>query len=590
MPKPLYGVVESTEVLEAAAHPAGPLRGIAARRAFKSIEKVQAAARRYLVLQKYPQLAQLHEEQPRDLSYASSLLLHTPTQIGAATSDLTASPVSNTLPTTPQALQPPPDHSVPTTYRIPSPRPHHLIPTPHYNRPEHAIVDLAAQIRATQKVNTQLLVQINVLETRLADWKVKALAAEALVKDREGVIGTDSVSLSLFEREKEAVRELREKLECSIAHEAASKGNLMQVRGKVQSRARILEANRARESKSSTSPQDAERALRATISRAQVFLEITTRTSRPQPRPTGTSLPQNHSNEHAATVQSTLIKLNRTRRSPYAPTKPPLPKLLTLHNLASSLPRPPRTRTPGLQARLSVPVTDTTFVQDRAAVNKRLAAFYAPRPSPLSEVRNSGPLAPNHSLSVKYPTIPPTPHSAPPPPPPQSQLRGEPNGEHRLPSWVDEMLDHIAHPLHHHRLASADLNRAILAKRTASTSSIDNLHLSLQVPSSSPTREDWDLISDNETLGGSKVNLLALGEAAPSDSIHPTSSMSKLRKRTPHILPHQQEGSQSSSIQSSSGSGSGWFKNVASKIGHPGAISPKPERVRGKKGSTVSRI
>jgi len=118
----------------------------------------------------------------------------------------------------------------------------------------------------------------------------------------------------------------------------------------------------------------------------------------------------------------------------------------------------------------------------------------------------------------------------------QYRVKSTTGSDDKLPPWFDEMLDHIAHPLHHHRLASTDLNKSIVAKRSSSISSIENLHLSLQVPAPSPTRGEWELVGDNETLGGSKVNLLSMAEASPPKRIHPTVSLGRLRK--PTMPPH----------------------------------------------------
>ena len=557
----------------------------AARRAFKSVEKVQAASRRFLVSRRYPQLATLHIRLIHNSSDVPTLTLETQDlDVTSGTNDdefdSVPSPIAKSLPSIPNSFVPP-------TCQTPAVQPISPLSIPHSDRPELAIIDLTPQIRSTEKVNAQLVIHIHTLETRIADWQARASNVEALVKERECIIG-DSVPLPLYEREQEAVLQLREKFESSIAHEAASKGHLMQVRGRVQSRAKFLEANRARESKCSTSPQDAERALREAIVRVKVFLQVKSS----QPRPRGGEL-LSHDEGNEASVRPTFIKLNRSCRSPFAPTKPPLPKLLTRDDLASSLPQPPpdenvRPTGRGLSVppstatsssvwkntgnrRLSVPVADNSFVHDRASVNKRLAAFYASRssPSPPSEMRHPK-LLPN---SLKTTDSSPAPSSS-----QQSRIRSTVEGEDKLPSWVEEMLDHIAHPLHHHRLASTDLSKSILSKRSSSISSVDNLHLSLQVPSPSPTRSEWELVGDNETLGGSKVNLLSMVEASPAKTIRPAVSLGRPPKSP--ALPQPQE-----SKPSSAHSSTGWLKNVANKIGHPSS-----ERARGKKGSTMSRI
>ena len=556
---------------------------------------------------RYPELAALCTEPIHDSPDVTTVALETQDQDGISelngdASDSVPSPISKSVPSMPFPLEPHPYTSSPSIRQMPSMQAPSPMPVSRFDRPELAIIDLTSQIRSTQNVNAQLVLHISMLETRITDWQSRASNVEALVKERECIIGVDSVPLPLYESEQKAALQLREKLESGIAHEAASKGNLMQIRGKLQSRARVLEANHARDSKSSTSPQDAERALCDAIARAKVYLQATSlkstsvSSSLSQPRARGGPL-LSHDQSNEVSVRPTLIKLNRSRRSPFAPIKPPLPKLLTRSNLASLLHQPPpdenpRSAGPGLSVppssatrssvwkspgnrRLSVPVADNSFVQDRPSVNRRLAAFYAPRPSPLSEMKRSEP-PPSHSSRIHGPQTPVLPSS------PQSRVQSTAGDDGKLPSWVDEMLDHITHPLHHHRLASADLSKSILAKRSSSMSSIDDLHLSLQLPSPSPTRDEWELVGDNETLGGSKVNLLSMVETPPPKSIRPTVSSGRLRKSTLPARPHQEE-----SRPSSNNSSTGWLKNVANKMGIQGDLNS--ERVRGKKGSIMSR-
>lgn len=432
-------------------------------------------------------------------------------------------------------------------------------------------------------------------------------------------------------------------LEASIAREAAQKGHLLQIRGKVQSRAKWHQWYRAKEasSASSMSTVDAERSIRDAITRAQLFLEAATR---PKPDPASkpasrgvvdVALPSDSATVLSDTADdpsderpraTSSVKLNRTRRSPFAPVKPPLPRLLTREQLASTSTSPSldadnqlasgspalgsasaTATTSSSDKRRSMPVPDTTFLQDREAVNQRLAAFYAPRrlaatdgagpipngdrspnlrPPPSSwGNRKFGSTPPMHIASSLSPspssTASPLFHPSSPPKPlrpvseaflPSGALNGtDALDEPALPVWVDEILDHIAHPLHHHRLSTGP--KADALDKHASISSLDDLKLELHLPAPSPTRGEWDMIDAPSTTD------LPLNQPPPS------SPAEKIRKRASLILKERSRSRErvdgATGVSNAPTNGStkgGWLKSMTNKVAHSHSLSRSSDK------------
>ncbi|KAF9506254.1 hypothetical protein BS47DRAFT_1352892 [Hydnum rufescens UP504] len=507
-----------------------------------------------------------------------------------------------------------------------APRIEELVPKPtkpsRYDGPEHALVDLTVQLSAIRKEQIALTAQLNMTQEAINTMQARVHGQEDLVSSRERTIATDYVPLELYEKEQEELANLAREVEASIAREAARKGQILQVKGKVQAKARWHQWYRAKDaasaqasgsgshpgssssitgSSSRASQLDAERSMRDAILRAQLFLEISIRKSE-QPLKYPPRIPP-----ESADGESKCIKLNRSRRSPFAPIKPPLPKLHTRDNPPQGLPSPPSPsedlKTPGRfstppsafkytkatiiaasdkRRSLPVPPPDAIFLQDREAVNERLTAFYRPRrvPSPVKEdisatrgSRQTIPMSSSGSSSSTpnlHPTSPPrppspTPHRLPP-------SRTPPNDEERLPSWVDDLLSHLSHP-------PPAKNRSSSGKFHGHTDSIDSLRLELRLPDPPPMSDEWDLIDEGDI---SPTQLLELRR--------PTTS--KLRKRASfnssvHARPT--EGERHTNAYGATGGG-GWLKSMTNKVTHPtsGASLAVPEGRRGKKGSSAS--
>ena len=544
------------------------------------------------------------------------------TEAALPTKTPTSTPVIEKIdPPSPEALQ------IDGPAPAPAPTP---IKPPQYDGPEHTLVNLTVQLSAIRKEQLALIAQLNMTQEAITDTEARVHTQGALISAREHTIATDYIPLERYEKEQEEVANLAREVEASIAKEAARKGQILQVKGKVQAKARWHQWYRAKDASSAqasgswgrpgdpssfsgpvprSSRLDAERSMRDAISRAQLFLEVSLRKSE-QPVKYPPRMPP-----ESADGENKCIKLNRSRRSPFAPTKPPLPKLHTRENPPEGLPSPPspsgqrnasgRSSVPpsaypytkatiiatsDKRRSLPVPPPDAIFLQDREAVNERLSAFYAPRRVPsvvkadISASRASKHLTPMNtsSGSTSTPNLHPISTSSSSslarPQHPSSTSRPSPtrtptNEEEKLPSWVDDLLSNLSHPLH-------VKTRTTSGKFHGRADSVDSLRLELQLPDPTPTGGEWDLIDE--------------ADISPAQFLEPNKPpTSKLHKRASFNLPVQAKHVEEDRHASARGAagGGGWLKSMTNKVTHPsstGASLTVPEGRRGKKGSTMS--